>query len=883
MSGAQLMDDIPRSSGNTFIIYSTALQSPKVWQSPSLTAVTGIAEVSGSLSEDKLSISWKNGNWKVECKEISAWGQYSFKVSVRSKGNDKRSAATSNFTFEVVLLGVDESFDYIFRQYQVGDKVNEKLEQTPAGGLHSYGVHGQLYSPDEDRYGSGLFLSLVDETGSGFEVPKITGTAARPGIYVAAIHCASYDVGTFSGGTDMLAPVIVAIRDRNYEDNQLMVVTDSTAIGYDENLLRLVYCDDALFNDKGGSFCVRMIGSNGLWTGKYEEQAQTTIIVTEYQIVLSGSRWELKRREYTQGDEKLPDFEKISSAAQISGSNIPPSAGWSDGAVVSGDTRCFVPEYGLFDYKGEVEGFPIYQQQTTHTRQYKGWRGLRSEYTNDDGLILHQEFMEETEEWVWVLPVTNSTTGILENKIVEPQEITGAVVPYAPPTTEKYGSRAVRDLTFDNINIHKALGETFLSNAGIAGGFWSWPDERRQLVPYNGTSGDKDYYMSEISVILEKYSLYQAHEKYENTYMEGMGEYNKGESNTTRKQGVKLDLTIPRQKLKYSRRDGDAFSWLMAIDTPEKDWEHTWEGRFEETGLIGIYPGKVEDDYDNFTNWESEGIYTKSDDKPTQSDTPTKVMFYIAGGADYTTGKWHNLWCLPRWQGGAVTLNATDKEVIATTQFYEGSSEPEKTELEYQHSNSISFTPNFLLRIPKLIKAGDDFSVDTQTVIKESSTFVAKIRQYQSFLDYDEDSGDFRLTSVDIRLYYDLKITQVKTYTEINGEEIIDNLTVTMTKEIKKAGTYPDNFPPTETVKVEYKAIDGKGTITTTSNNVTDTQELDFAQVIEQAKQETSAAMNQAKEDVSSCELEKTNTYEDYAHGEWSFTSEEEKLEITSG
>jgi hypothetical protein len=237
---------------------------------------------------------------------------------------------------------------------------------------------------------------------------------------------------------------------------------------------------------------------------------------------------------------------------------------------------------------------------------------------------------------------------------------------------------------------------------------------------------------------------------------------------------------------------------------------------------------------------------------------------------------------LPRWQGGTVMLNAKDKEVIATTQFYEGSSEPEETEIEYQYSNSISFTPNFLLRIPKLIEAGDDFSVDTQTVIKESSTFVAKIRQYQSFLDYDENGGDYWLSSEDIRLYYDLKITQVKTYTEINGEEIIDNLTVTMTKEIKNAGTYPDNFPPTETDKVEYKAIDGKGTITTTSNNVTDTQELDFAQVIEQAKQETSAAINQAKEDVSSCELEKTNTYEDYAHGEWSFTSEEEKMEITT-
>lgn len=880
MSGTQLMDDIPRSSGNTFVIYSCGLTNPKVWQAPSLTAVTGIDEVSGSLNEEKLSISWSKGNWKVECKELSVWGQYSFTVSVRSKGNDKRKSATSKFTFEVLLLAVDESFDYHFLQYQVGDKVDVTLEQTPAGGIHSYGVRGQLYSPDEDRYGSGLWLGLYDD-GTGLEVPKITGTAKRPGIYIAAIHCASYDVGTFSGGTDMLAPVIVAIRDRNYEDKQLMVVTDSTAIGYDENLLRLVYCDDALFNNKGGSFCVRMTGGNGVWSGRYEEQAQTTVFVTEYQIVLSGSRWELKRREYTQGDEKLPDFKKISSVAKISGCNIPPSAGWSDGAVISGDTRCFVPGFGLFDYKGEVDGFPIYQQQTTHTRQYKGWRGLRSEYTNEKGLILQQKLIDDA--WKWVLPVLNSTTGILEDKIVEPKEITGAVVPYSPPTTEKYGSRAVRDLTFDNINIHKALGETFLSNAGIAGGFWSWPDERRQLVPYNGTSGDKDYYMSEISVTLEKYSLYQAHEKYENTYMEGMGEYNKGESNTTRKQGVKLDLTIPRQKLKYSRRDGEAFSWLMAIDTPEKAWEHTWEGRFEETGLIGIYPGKVEDDYDNFTNWESEGIYTKSDDKPTQSDTPTKVMFYIAGGADYTTGKWHNLWCLPRWQDGTVMLNAKDKEVIATTQFYEGSSEPEKTEIEYQYSNSISFTPNFLLRIPKLMKAGDDFSVDTQTVIKEDSTFTADIKQYQDFLEYDEENGGYILTKVDIRLYYNLTIKRVRTFTKINNEEIVDNLTVTITRKERKAGTYEKQYPPEAFITTVYTAKDGKGSIDITTGNSHDFIEKDFASVISEAQEKVSDAINQAKNDVSSCELEKTNTYEDYAHGEWSFTSEEEKLEITSG
>ena len=50
--------------------------------------------------------------------------------------------------------------------------------------------------------------------------------------------------------------------------------------------------------------------------------------------------------------------------------------------------------------------------------------------------------------------------------------------------------------------------------------------------------------------------------------------------------------------------------------------------------------------------------------------------------------------------------------------------------------------------------------------------------------------------------------------------------------------------------------------------------------MIKRAANETDAAIAQAKEDVNSCELEKTNTYGDRAVGSWVNESSREELNI---
>lgn len=880
-----LMPDIPRSTGNTFILYTNNLETPDVIQAPSFSAITGIKSVSGGLDNENVTIQWKNGSWFFACKKTSVLGRYSFEVSVSSVGSDTRESTTVTFTFQVILLHGDDNFDYFFFKYRVGDKVNKTIEQRTANTVLSYGIHGQLYSPDENRYGSGLYLALVDESGDGFQIPKLMGIATRPGIYIAAIHCATDDsLDGFSGGTDMIAPVIVSIIDKNYADNQLMVVANNDTAS-NQNILRLIYCKDDLFRNKGGWFSVQMSGGNGTWVGRYEEQAQSAIIVTEYQIKLDGKFWSLLRREYTMGEEdSLPEWERVSNVAKIPNSELPPSYGWSNGAVISGDTRYLVDEYGLYDYKGEKDGEPFFQQQVTHTRQYKGWN-TPAEYTNNQGYILIRKEIDK--EYKWVLLAADFETIIKQD--FEPKTFIGVVVPYAPPTREKYAERTVRDLAFENINIHNSVREVEMLNNGIAGSFWDYPDERRNLVPYNGTSGDNDYYISDISVSVKKYSFYERGTKAENTFSEGIGEYWKGNSYTKRQQGVKLDWDIPRQKLKYSRRDGDAFGWVMGVDFPQKAWEHTWEGEHRESSIVGDYWGNVKDGYTLRTTSESNGKYIKGKEDVWQSDLPTRFTFYIAGGADYTSGKWHNIWAISRWLGGAVNLSATDKELITINTIYYASETEPQTDTqtyEYQHSINIGFNPNFLLRIPHLVKIDEDLSIEPQTVINEESKFTATIEQLQAFGDLN-DENEWVLSGVNIRLYYDLTITFKRSYTAINGKDVIDSLFVQMTKVEKKAGVY-SSYPPNITTIVTYEVANGQPKITTeiddrVNQKQTKNEEfLEYGVLADRMNKETKKAMDEAKDDVESCELKATNTAEDRANGQWSYSGTKEELAITN-
>ena len=876
-----IMDDIPRSSGNTFIIYADIKGKPTVAQNIILSATTGIKSVVGELDNSALKITWNGSDWDITCKKAAGDNAsphanfYNFKCSVSSKGSKTRKAATVDFSFEVILCNIDDNFQMFYRQYQVGDKVREKLEQLTANPKHSYGVWGQLYSPDANRYGSGLYLALIDEIGDDFEEPFLMGTASRPGLYVAAIHCTTDDKSGLHGNNDMAAMVIVSIRDKNYADNQIMVMADNGIIN-DENTVKLVYCKDALFANKGGCFSVKMINKNGEWTGKYEEKAQTTIWVTEYRIALTGKTWHLSRREYTKGDNP-PSWSAVSTVAALEYSTLPPSYGWSNGAVVSGHTMYHVPEYGLFDYKGVNDGVPFYQQQTTHTRQYKGWK-TAAEYTNNKGYIL--TLQEVNEEKQWVLLEHNSNTMVEEDVSALP--VAGVVVPYSPPTTEKYGSKSVRDIAFENICINTPPNNLAMISGNIAGGFWKWPNEARELVPYNGTSGDKEYYMAGVSATVEKYSFYEQGEKGEHSYIEGDGMYKKWSRSVKRKQGIKLKWDIDRSHLKYSQREKDVFQWLMAVATPTISTEHIWEGEYSANSIEGWYDySNIENGYEILGRFTTSGRYNKGEDIFSESKNPTRFTFYIGSGADYKSGKWHNIWSVPRWQGGTVSLSASDKEIVEDISDY-GDGDIFTEEVTHEYPLSINFSPNHFLRIPALVKVGEDFSIEKQKLIDDQSTFTAKIEKYQEHYDYDVWLYD--IASVDIRLYYDLTISFNRVYTSVADSEIWDSYNVVMTKVEIKDGSYAD-WPDSISTTTTYSTTGNQGSITTVTRTP-DGQEkevvenLEIAEVIARAQAETDDAIKKAKEDVESCELEKTNTYGDVADGSWTMEGSREELSI---
>lgn len=828
MSDSELMPDIPRSSGNTFIIYSTG-ETPIVRQAPTLSAVTELDSVSGGLDNEFLSITWQDG-WQIACKKTSAWGQFSFDVTVKSKGSDSRKADSQKFTFEVFLLGVDQSFDYFFYQFRVGEKVNYKLEQMPAGAVRSYGKHGQLYSPDEDQYASGLFLSLSEE--GDIEFPYISGVALRPGIYVAAIHCASDDVGVFSGGNDMLAPVIVSIRDKHYEDNQLMVIADNS-VQFDENALRLVYVNDDLFNNKGGNFCIRMSGGDGVWTGKNEEPAQTTVRVTEYHIALDGSRWVLSRREYTQGDAP-PEWTAVSAVAKLTGSSLPPSAGWSNGVVVSGDTRHFVPGYGLFDYKGVGAQGEFFQQQTTHTRQYEGWN-TAAEYTNDSGHILRKKEIDDNLEWV--LPGLDEFGNVVD-KVVHPQPVDGVVFPYSPAVTEKYGSRAVRDLTFFGVSAHVAPGAPAIASGGFASGFFAAPDVRRQLVPYNGTSGDVKRKFSGVTVSVEKSNFTETGESHENTYIEGEGEHNKVNSSFRLEQGVKLTWELDGRELPYSRRSGDAFSWLMLAGNAEIETEHSYSAEVSSTVIRDTYYQEGKDPEKGVVGTTT-AVIRREREETVKSDAPSLLNFYIAGAPDAEENKQHQLWSTMRWTGGGVTSNYTDiLEYTGVDKYAEGS-EDSHTWSE-QYSGVITFTPNEFTFTPSRLSVGDEFTIEEATEIVEESTFTATVKKVKYSWIFPPDGGE-PTSDVAVDTDYKLTIRLSKHYTKKNGRELLNFATATYDRREYSGGKY----------------------ITTTGTLEDD---------------EVTAMVEEAKADVASCKLDRIDTVGDYVSGNWSNTGTRCKL-----
>jgi hypothetical protein len=515
--------------------------------------------------------------------------------------------------------------------------------------------------------------------------------------------------------------------------------------------------------------------------------------------------------------------------------------------VISGDTRYFVPGYGLFDYKGVNELGDFYQQQTTHTRQYKGWNAA-AEYTNDSGYILQQKEIDGKLEWV--LPGIDEFGNVVD-KVVTPQAVSGVVFPYSPAVTEKYGNTAVRDLTLSGLCAHAPISQFAAASGGFASGFFAAPDVRRQMVPYNGTSGDQAIRTKGIKVTATKNNFVENASKWEQTYIEGEAYYSRGTTQYKLEQGVKLEWQLDDKPLNYSRRSGDVFSWLMLAADPEVEAEHTVSGSGEGAGESGFYGGWYEEPdillRDSYTT-----EFSNISEKTTKFDDPTILMFYIAGAPDAERGKQHQLWTVLRWTGGGATSQYTDCEKQTITEVTPGFDGPDTTQTivnEYERSGIVSFTPNEFTFVPSRISVGDDMQIEPQSIIVDASTFTANLSKYHDDYEYDDDSGEWKVTTT-VELMYELTVNIRQTYTR-KGDSVVEQETVAAyTRKETSPGRYEGVLP---SVSI--------------SGEITDMDELN-------------ALVNTVKEDVSGCELPATDTVGDYANGRWEWRGEREEIKI---
>jgi hypothetical protein len=512
--------------------------------------------------------------------------------------------------------------------------------------------------------------------------------------------------------------------------------------------------------------------------------------------------------------------------------------------VISGDTRYFVPGYGLSDYKGVDALGEFFQQQTTHTRQYKGWN-TAAEYTNDSGYILQQKEIDGKLEWV--LPGIDEFGNAID-KVVTPQTVSGVALPYSPAVTEKYGNTAVRDLTFSGLCAHAPLGKFAAVSGGFASGFFSVPDERRQMVPYNGTSGDRKYKFPGVDVKVNKNSFVERGEKYEQTYREGEGYYSRGESNYTLEQGIELEWHLDALPLDCCRRSGDVFSWLMTTGKPDIDAKHTVEGSGSGRSTWGFYGAQGAPPY-IYGRDESITEFKNISEETTKSDLPSILTFYIAGAPDAEKNKQHQLWSICRWSGGGANSRFVDRETRTVTEYTEGSDEVDVSKYDTDLPGFVDFTPNEFSMIPSRLKIGDDLGVEEQTITVETSTFTAKVNVYHEDYAYDDASGSWDVTTT-IRLWYDLEVKLTRTYAQKGGLFIPAETRATYKRVEKTPGTYPGDIPTV-----------------TTEGVIEDPDELQ-------------TMLDAAKADVASCELPATDTVGDTAIGRWANTGIRTKLEI---
>lgn len=515
-----LPPDVPITNGQTFIIYSklqrngTALvipSTPHIGQTVGVSSITGIASAVGGLDNAKIKIdpvvSLGALTWNIQGKQQGADGEYSFSCVITTNGSDESesasssspqyAAATVTFTFRVLVLGKAHLYAPRIYYFRVGQTLAENsIVPTAINPVIDYGAsqEGAL------RHGSEGTTETYTESGitrtrwigyaSGFTVThyrkfdgtsykttdiRLSGTAARPGVYVVWVTCSQwseggqYDslTGSFPPGNGMV-PVIVSIYDTELPDGMLGVLVAAQTsfaamrapIRYTGTATEAVHLCDVTLTEADN------------WAATFTENPQgQTPVYFEYRLVLTSGVWHLHGRYYARG-EAAPawvDLDTVNNPTwTMDGDSVaamrPPVHGWTY-TTFRADPAFYLEsattaKTGFYSAIGE----DAFQQVPVYTPQYAGIT-MPPEYRNNGGYIIHGD---------------------------EPgmkKQIAGAVIPYAPPVTERIAQYPIRDVALD-------IGPTLLNISNDSelringyGIFPFWHDHRR-FVPGNGSTGD---------------------------------------------------------------------------------------------------------------------------------------------------------------------------------------------------------------------------------------------------------------------------------------------------------------------------------------------------------------------------------------------------------
>lgn len=498
--------DVPICIQQTFIIYSSMPRdgqtlilpgTPKIRQAADFSCVTGFESATGSFSNGVIEITPEVSasgalSFTVIGKEQGATGSASFSLTLKTKGNDSLESCVKTFTIRVIILGRSDLFsaDRV-RTLYVGDRVETQSILPPLlNPTIDFGAPTGPIMDNSGKYSSGISVSLeTDATGRVVDV-KMSGTAARPGVYCVWVTANQYDEGgkydflpqTFQAGNGTV-PLILQIIDCDYADGLLMLA--EPAVLEAASVYRVVWASEMVFSFPSAEHlinCEMAPQSDGSFLGSYSEKKTAGdgtpyTLLYEYRLRANGTFWKLEGREKDSresGEKTWDEYDQ--SAFRIPGQTLPHVWNWPE-VILQAPSRFMLHRRPAESPEANWEncGFfheiapDIYEQQLQYTPQFPG-------------LIMP---LERRFNSGWILGGESHQFDGYEIKKIPFSEI---VTPFAPPQSEFYGEDLTREITALAPDCPLGLsGQVQDGISVIPGNRWRyWPGIRR-VVPANGT------------------------------------------------------------------------------------------------------------------------------------------------------------------------------------------------------------------------------------------------------------------------------------------------------------------------------------------------------------------------------------------------------------